>query len=45
VIEQSPVGKRPLGRRIIRREDAMKKDVERMGAGSDWRNLAMNIEG
>jgi hypothetical protein len=44
VIEQNPVGKRPLGRPRMRWEDVIKKDVEQMGGGSNWRNLALDRE-
>ncbi|KAL4098015.1 hypothetical protein QTP88_022689 [Uroleucon formosanum] len=45
VMEQNPVGKRPLGRPRIRWEDVVKKDVEQLGGCSNWRNLALNREG
>jgi hypothetical protein len=41
VIEQNPVGKRPLGRPRMRWEDIMKKDVEQLGV-SNWRNLELD---
>jgi len=45
VIEQNPVGKRILGRPRMRWENVVKKDVEQLGGGSNWRNLALDREG
>jgi hypothetical protein len=45
VMEQNPIGKRPLGRPRMRWEDVVKKDVERLGGCSNWRMLALDREG
>ncbi|XP_016662475.1 uncharacterized protein LOC107884580 [Acyrthosiphon pisum] len=45
VLEQNPVGKRPLGRPKLRWEDVVKKDVEDLGGGANWKNLAMDRVG
>ncbi|KAL4154026.1 hypothetical protein QTP88_001859 [Uroleucon formosanum] len=44
VMEQNPIGKRPLGRPRMRWEDVVKKDVERLGGCSNWRMLALDRE-
>jgi hypothetical protein len=41
-LEQNLVGKRPLGRPILKWEDIVKKNVENLGDGANWKNLAMN---
>jgi hypothetical protein len=41
VLEQNPVGKRPLGRPKLRWEDIVKRDIEDLGGGGNWKNLAM----
>lgn len=40
VIEEEPIGKRPLGRRRLRWEDCVKKDVKSIGPGIRWREVA-----
>lgn len=40
VIEQNPIGKRSLRRPRMRWEDVIKKDVEQIGGGFNWKNLA-----
>jgi len=42
VLEQNPVGKRPLGRPKLRWEDLVKRDIEYLGGGANWKDLAMN---
>jgi len=42
VLEQNPVGKRPLGRPKLRWEDLVKRDTEYLGGGANWKDLAMN---
>ncbi|KAE9539532.1 hypothetical protein AGLY_004784 [Aphis glycines] len=42
VLEQNPVGKRPLGRPKLRWEDLVKRDIEDLGGGANWKDLAMN---
>lgn len=45
MIEQNPVGFYPLRRPRMLWEDVIKKNVEQMGGGSNWRNLAQDREG
>jgi len=40
VIEEDPMGKRPLGRPKLRWEDGVKKKVERVEPGIKWREAA-----
>jgi exonuclease III len=40
VIEENPVGRRPLGRPRLRWEDCVKKDTETVEPNSHWRDLA-----
>lgn len=44
VLEQNPVGKIPLGRPKPRRKVTVKRDVEELGGGSNWKDLAMDRE-
>lgn len=46
VLEQNPVGKRPLRRPKLRWEDnKVKKHVEDLGGGANWKNLAIDRDG
>jgi len=45
VLEQNPEGKRPLGRPKLRWKDIVKGDVEELGGGVNWKDLAMNRDG
>ncbi|KAF0769981.1 ribosome biogenesis protein TSR3 isoform X1 [Aphis craccivora] len=40
VIENEPIGKRPLGRPRLRREDCVKKDLKMVDPGIRWREAA-----
>lgn len=40
MIEEDPIGKRPLGRPKLRWEDGVKREVERMVPGTKWREAA-----
>ncbi|KAL4100807.1 hypothetical protein QTP88_020836 [Uroleucon formosanum] len=40
VIEEEPIGKRPLGRPRLRWEDCVKKDIKSIGPGIRWREVA-----
>jgi hypothetical protein len=40
VIEEEPIGKRPLGRPRFRWEDCVKKDINTIGPGIRWRKAA-----
>lgn len=40
VIEEEPIGKRPLSRLRLRWEDCVKKDVETVDPGTNWMDLA-----
>ncbi|VVC32745.1 Hypothetical protein CINCED_3A013132 [Cinara cedri] len=42
VLEQNPVGKRPLERPKFRWEDLVTRDIEDLGGGANWKDLAMN---
>jgi len=42
VLEQNAVGKRPLGRPKLRYEDLVKRNIEDLGGGENWKDLAMN---
>jgi hypothetical protein len=42
VLKQNSVGKRPLGRRKLRWEDIVKRDIKNLGSGENWKDLAMN---
>jgi hypothetical protein len=42
VLEQNPVGKRPLERPKLRWEDLVKRDIEDLGGGANWKDLAMD---
>lgn len=44
-MEQNLVGKTPLERTKLRREDIVKKDVEELGGGVNWKDLAINRNG
>jgi len=43
VLEQIHVGKRPLGRPKLRWEDT-KRDVEELGGGSNWIEMAGELD-
>jgi len=45
VLEPNPLVKRPLGRPTLRWEDIVKRDVEDLGGGANWKDLAMNRDG
>jgi hypothetical protein len=45
VLEQNPVGKRPLGRPKLRWEDLVKRNVEDLGSEANWKYLATNRDG
>jgi hypothetical protein len=40
VIEEDPIGKRPLGRPRLRWEDGVKREVEKIEPGIKWRKVA-----
>jgi len=40
VIEVNPMGRRPLGRHKLRWEVGVKREVERMGYGTNWSDAA-----
>ncbi|KAL4084186.1 hypothetical protein QTP88_028016 [Uroleucon formosanum] len=40
VIEEEPIGKRPLGRLRLRWEDCVKKEIKSIGPGIRWREVA-----
>ncbi|VVC31328.1 Hypothetical protein CINCED_3A010997 [Cinara cedri] len=40
--KQNSVGKRPLGRPKLKWEDLVKRDIEVLGGGANWKDLAMN---
>ena len=40
VIEEEPLGKRPLGRPRLRWEDCVKKDLKTLNPGISWREAA-----
>jgi hypothetical protein len=42
VLEQNPQGKIPLGRPKTRWEDLVKKDVQSLGGGTNWKERAMD---
>jgi hypothetical protein len=44
VLEQNSQGKRPPGRPKIRWEDLVKKDVQSLGRGTNWKERAMGRE-
>jgi len=44
-LEKNPAGKRPLGRRRMSWEDVVKKDVEALGEGSDWKKQVSDRDG
>ncbi|KAL4107860.1 hypothetical protein QTP88_018142 [Uroleucon formosanum] len=41
----NPVGKRPLGKPKLRWEDIVKRDIEDLLGGANWKDLAMNRDG
>lgn len=43
-IDENPVGRRPTGRPRLRRED-MKKDVDALNRGPDWKVRVLDREG
>ncbi|KAL4153967.1 hypothetical protein QTP88_001800 [Uroleucon formosanum] len=44
VIEEEPIGKRPLGRPRLRWEDCVKKDIKSIGPGIRWREVAEDMD-
>ena len=42
VLVGKPEGKRPLGRPRCRREDNIKMDLQEVGRGGDWMELAQD---
>jgi hypothetical protein len=44
VLEKNPRGKRTLGRPKRRWKDLVKKDVELLGGGTNWKEKAMDRE-
>jgi len=42
VQENTPKGKRPLGRPRLRWEDRIKEDIEKVRPGLDWKELALD---
>ena len=42
VLVGKPEGRRPLGRLRCRREDYIKMDLQEVGGGRDWMELAQN---
>ena len=42
VLVVKPEGKRPLGRPRRRREDSIKMDLQEVGGGGDWMELAQD---
>ena len=45
VLVGKPEGKRPLGRPRRRREDNIKMDLQEVGRGGDWMELAQDRDG
>jgi hypothetical protein len=45
VLEQNQVGKRSLGRPKLRWEDLVKRSVEDLEGGANWKDLMMNRDG
>ena len=45
VLVGKPEGKRPLGRPRRRGEDNIKMDLQEMGGGGDWMELAQDRDG
>jgi len=47
IIDENPVGKIPLGSRSwgLRWEDMIKRDVEALNGGPDWKVQALDREG
>jgi hypothetical protein len=44
VLTENPEGKRPLGLRLLRWEVIVKRDVESLNGGSDWKTKAVDRE-
>jgi len=44
VLEKNPAGRRPIGRPKMIWEDVVKKDVEELGGGKDWKARAADRE-
>jgi len=44
IMDENPVGKRPLGRPRLRWEDVIRKDVEALNGGRDWKTRAVDRE-
>ncbi|KAF0767995.1 Reverse transcriptase domain-containing protein [Aphis craccivora] len=42
---KNPTGKRPIGISKMRWEDVVKKNVEELGGGSDWKACTTDREG
>jgi len=40
VIEEDPMGKRPLGRPKLRWEDSVKREIEKIEPDTKWREAA-----
>ena len=45
VLLGKPEGKKPLGRPRRRREDNIKMDLQEVGGGGDWMELAQDRDG
>jgi len=45
IIDENPVGKRPLGRPRLRWEDMIRKNVGALNGGPDWKTRATDGEG
>jgi len=43
-MDENPVDKRPLGRPRLRWEDIIKRDVEALNGGPDWKVQALDRE-
>lgn len=44
VLENAPLGKRPLGRPRLRWEDRVKEVVDKVKSGEDWKKLSLERE-
>jgi len=44
-MDENSVGKRPLGRSRLKWEDVIRKDVEALNGGPDWKTRATDREG
>lgn len=45
VLKENPVGKRPSERQKLTRVDLVKRDVEDLGGGENWKDLTTNRHG